>query len=107
MGKEEALEPSETHFPLLDAETNNQNFSDLSPVNPAYHKLENRFVNQVEEKKSDSPIYMAGDITYVNDSPIFDQYVDDYDFQTEANFAEDSVFDFREKAQFHKLEKSE
>jgi len=50
---------------------------------------------------------MAGDITYANNSPWFDQYVDDYDFQTEANFAEDSAFVFREKAQFHKLEKSE
>ena len=50
---------------------------------------------------------MAGDITYVNDSPRFDQYVDDYDFQIEANFAKYSVFDFWEEAQFHKLEKSE
>ena len=107
MEKEEALKPSEMHFPLLDAETNNQNFSDLSPVNLAYYKSENRFVNQVEENQSGSPMYMASDIAYVNNSQMFDQYVDLYDFQIEANFAEDSIFDFREEAQFHKLEKSE
>ena len=72
----------------------NQNFSDLSPVNLAYHKSKNRFVNQFEEKQSDSPICMAGDITYINDSPRFDQYVDDYDFQTEDNFPEYSFFYF-------------
>ena len=58
-----------------------QNFSDLSPVNLAYHESKNRFVNQFEEKQSNSPICMAGD-TYINNSPRFDQYVDDYDIQT-------------------------
>ena len=87
--------------------SHNHNFSNLSPVNLACHKSENRCVDQFEEKQSDSPMCMVDDISFVNDSPRFDQYVDDCDFQTDTNCAEHSAFDFWEEARFHKLEKSE
>ena len=82
----------------------NQKFSDLSPVNLAYHKSKNRFVNQFEEKQSDSPICMAGDITYSDDSPRFDQYIDDYDIQAEANLVEPSTVDVRDEVHCHQIE---
>ena len=48
---------------------------------------------------------MVGDINYIDDSPRFDQYVDnDDDFQTEANFVEYLALDLWEEAQFHQLE---
>ena len=47
---------------------------------------------------------MVDEINYNDDFPRFDQYFDyDDDFQTEANFAKNSVFDFWEEAQFHKI----
>ena len=60
-----------------------------------------RFVNQSKEKQSDSPICMAGDITYINDSPRFDQYIDDYDIQAEANLAEPSTVDLWDEVHYH------
>ena len=35
----------------------------------------------------------ASDITYINISPMFDQYVDAYDIQTETNLVEQSTVD--------------
>ena len=46
------------------------------PPNPSYHIDENRFIDQFEEKQSDSPICTVGNINYIDDSPRFDQYVD-------------------------------
>ena len=49
---------------------------------------------------------MVGDINYIDDSPKFDQYVDNDDaFQTEANFAEYSALGFWEETQFPQLKK--
>ena len=81
-------------------------FSDHSPVNLAYHESKNRFSNQFEEKQFDSPICMDGDITYINDSPRFDQYVDDYDIQTETSLAEQSTVDLWDEVHYHQVEKS-
>ena len=74
---------------------------DHSPTNLAYHKSKNIFVNQFEEKQSDSPICMVGDINYINDSPRFDQYIDDYDIQVEANIVEPSVVDLWDEVHYH------
>ena len=49
---------------------------------------------------------MASDITYINDSPMFDQYVDDYDIQTETNLAEQSTIDLWDEVHYHQVEKS-
>ena len=48
---------------------------------------------------------MAGDITYINDSPRFDQCVDDYDIQTETNLAEQSTIDLWDEVHYHQVEK--
>ena len=74
-----------------------------SPANPAYHKSENEFVDKFKEKQSNSPICMVGDITYIDDSPRFDQYIDDYDIQTEANLAEPSTVDLWDEVHYHHI----
>ena len=52
------------------------------PANPSYHRSENGFVDQSEEKKSDNIMCMIGDITYIDDLPNFDQYDNNYVLQT-------------------------
>ena len=49
---------------------------------------------------------MADDINYINDSPSFDQYVDDYEIQTETNLAEKSTIDLWDEVHYHHVEKS-
>ena len=63
----------------IDQLINIQSASNYFPLDLNYYIVENAFIDQFKDKQSDSPICMVGDINYIDDSPKFDQYVDNDD----------------------------
>ena len=51
---------------------------------------ERELVDQLKEEQTDNPIFLIGDVTYVDNFPKFDESNDDV-LQTETKFAEQSV----------------
>lgn len=58
---------------------------------------ENGFVDQPMEKQSADLMCMLDDITYIDDSPKYDQYDDDYVFEIEADSSRQSTACFWEE----------